>query len=271
LDIGTAKPDRVALEQVPHHLLNICDPDETYSAARFSVDAQRLIAEISRRGCITLLAGGTMLYFRALFKGLSELPAADAEVRQEIEEAARQKGWHAMHEELEKIDPQAAQRIHPNDPQRMQRALEVYYLTGRPLSELQQRSSASRPDYQHVCYGLMPQARGWLHERIALRWQQMLDGGLIEEVRSLMSKGNISADLPSMRSVGYRQVWRYLSGELDYAQMVEKGLVATRQLAKRQMTWMRGEQDMILLDPAELSSQAIAARIVQEGSLIFSQ
>lgn len=239
LDIGTAKPGQAERRRVAHHLIDICDPQNPYSVARFCADALAAIADIQSRGRLPLLTGGTMLYFNALEHGLAPLPAADPELRQALAEEAAQRGWPALHAELAKVDPIAAARIHVNDPQRLQRALEVYRLTGEPLSRLQQKTEpllACKP----VKFALMPASRQWLHKRIALRFQAMLTRGLLDEVRALRGIDGMHAELPAMRSVGYRQAWQHLNGEYNEATLVERGIAATRQLAKRQMTWMRG-------------------------------
>lgn len=244
MDIGTAKPDAGILARAPHRLIDILDPAEAYSASRFREDALREMAEITAAGKIPLLVGGTMLYYRALEQGLSRLPQADAATRERIELEAAERGWKALHERLAEVDPVAAQRIHPNDPQRLSRALEVYELTGRPMSELWQESDLQGLPYRLVKIAVAPTDRGDLHERIARRFHLMLEQGLEAEVEVLYRRGDLSPQLPSIRCVGYRQVWQYLDGELSYAQMSEKGIFATRQLAKRQFTWLRSEQKL---------------------------
>jgi tRNA dimethylallyltransferase len=239
MDIGTAKPDRKIRQRAPHHLLDVLDPDERYSAARFCEDANELLAEIYARGNVPLLAGGTMLYFKALIEGLSELPPADPDTRLVIDTMAQESSWPALHAELTRIDPQTAARLQPQDAQRIQRALEVFYLTGQPMSALIARGRARPSPYRIIALGLEPGHRSVLHERIAQRFEVMLELGLIGEVRRLRERFDLNASLPSMRAVGYRQVWQYLDGELGLAQLREKGIAATRQLAKRQLTWMR--------------------------------
>lgn len=251
MNIGTAKPTAFTLAEAPHRLIDILDPAECYSAARFREDALREMADIVAKGRIPLLVGGTMLYFRALESGLSELPAADPAIRMQIMDEARRSGWTALHEELRYYDPIAAARIHPNDPQRLQRALEVIRLTGKPMSDQQSGSTFSLP-YRLLRLGLMPQDRQGLHERIRKRFVNMLAQGLINEVADLYQRGDLSPCLPSIRSVGYRQVWRYLAGEWDQGTMTEKAIAATRQLAKRQMTWMRGDKALINLNADEI-------------------
>ena len=241
MDIGTAKPDAATLARAPHRLIDFLDPAEPYSAARFRGDARDEIKAIHAAGRIPLLVGGTMLYYRALLQGLSELPDADPSVRERLEAEAREQGWEALHERLAGVDPAAARRIHPNDPQRIQRALEVWEISGRPLSELQKRATVSQPPWPVVRIGLMPDDRAWLHERIARRFQLMIRQGLLDEVRALHERGDLSPDLPSIRAVGYRQIWACLDGECDLEEATRRGIVATRQLAKRQMTWMRSE------------------------------
>lgn len=244
MDIGTAKPDAQTLAEAPHRLIDILDPAEAYSAARFREDALAQMAEISAAGRIPLLVGGTMLYFRALQQGLATLPEADPGVRARLEQEARLRGWQALHERLAEVDPDSAQRIHPNDPQRLQRALEVYELSGQPLSQLWRTQQEAGLPYRPVKLVVAPDDRPALHQRIALRFEQMLQQGLVEEVEALYHRGDLGPELPSIRCVGYRQVWQYLAGELSREAMSERGIVATRQLAKRQFTWLRSEQNL---------------------------
>jgi tRNA dimethylallyltransferase len=251
MDIGTAKPSAKELAEAPHHLIDIIDPSETYSAAQFREDALRLMAEITQAGRIPLLVGGTMLYFRALQQGLSELPSADPEVRRHLEAEAEKIGWPALHARLSEIDPVSAQRIKPTDPQRIQRALEVFEMTGKPLSEFFAEQTATPLPYRVIKLIVADSDRVQLHERIALRFYHMLDKGFLEEVRKLYERGDLDIQMPSMRAVGYRQAWQYLNGELEYEEMAERGIIATRQLAKRQMTWLRSEEDAVWLDPLE--------------------
>ncbi len=248
MDIGTAKPDAETLARAPHRLIDIIDPAESYSAARFRDDALREMAEISAAGRIPLLVGGTMLYYRALQLGLSQLPEADAELRASIEAEAVEKGWQVLHDRLAKVDPESAARIHPNDPQRLCRALEVYELSGRPLSELWREQERSAFPYRAVKLAVAPTDRTLLHERIARRFELMLRQGFIEEVEALYRRGDLHPELPSIRCVGYRQVWNYLAGEWDKEMMVERGIIATRQLAKRQFTWLRSEAALAWFD-----------------------
>ena len=241
MDIGTAKPDKAILQSVPHHLIDILDPTESYSAADFQRDALKLINGIHARGCVPLLVGGTMLYYRSLFNGLSNLPKADAEVRLQLEEEAKEQGWAEMHKQLAQIDPVSAQRINPNDPQRIQRALEVFRITGKSMTELQQVSRGEPFPFPCLKVVVAPSDRTILHQRIEARFIHMLEHGFIEEVERLRARGDLSLELPSMRAVGYRQVWEYLEGAYAYDDMVAKGVAATRQLAKRQYTWLRKE------------------------------
>ena len=241
MDIGTAKPDADVLAVAPHRLIDIRDPSEPYSAAEFRQDALLAMAEITARGRIPLLVGGTFLYFRALQSGLSEMPAADSAIRARLEAAAKRDGWAALHARLAVVDPVSAARIHATDPQRIQRALEVYELSGQPMSAFHAQQRPADLPYRLLQLALIPKDRASLHERIEARFRQMLAEGLLEEVRKLFDRGDLSAELPAMRAVGYRQVWRYLCGELEYEAMVERAIVATRQYAKRQLTWLRGE------------------------------
>ncbi|WP_133127534.1 tRNA (adenosine(37)-N6)-dimethylallyltransferase MiaA [Legionella nagasakiensis] len=250
MDIGTAKPSAQTLSQAPHHLIDILDPPAHYSAAHFCEDVYKLCDVIHGQGKIPLLVGGTMMYFRALQQGLSILPQADEQIRHRILQQAAEEGWLAMHGQLARVDPAAAARIHPNDSQRIQRALEVYQLTGKPLSEFFLAEADNRHPLRFVNLLLMPEQRQWLHHRIALRFEQMLSAGLIEEVRDIVRRWNLTLAHPSMRSVGYRQVFSFLQGEYDYLQLQSKGIAATRQLAKRQLTWLRHWSNGLIL-PAE--------------------
>jgi tRNA dimethylallyltransferase len=247
MDIGSAKPDAITLARAPHHLLDIRDPTEAYSAAAFCEDAQCLMADIVARGKAPLLVGGTMLYFRALLQGLDDLPRADPAVRQTLECAAAARGWPALHAELALADPVTAARLAPNDSQRIGRALEILQLTGKPMSALLDRAHTAFP-YRALQLALIPSDRAVLHQRIAERFDTMLAEGLIEEVKSLRQAYALTADLPSMRAVGYRQAWSYLDGEIDLAALRERGIAATRQLAKRQLTWLRSWPDVVALD-----------------------
>ncbi len=238
MDIGTAKPDSTTLAGAPHHLIDILDPPQSYSAAQFCTDVNTLCENIFSRGKLPLLVGGTMMYFRALQQGLSRLPPADEQVREQLLQQAKIQGWEHLHQELSALDPIAAARIHCNDTQRIQRALEIYRLTGKPLSDFL-GSDTEVSDYQFENLILMPEDRQWLHQRIALRFEQMLAQGFIAEVEQLLQQWPLPPDCPSMRSVGYRQVRAYLQGEYDYPALCAKGVAATRQLAKRQLTWLR--------------------------------
>lgn len=279
MDIGTAKPSPEELSRAPHRLIDICDPAETYSAADFRRDALAAMAEITAAGRIPLLVGGTMMYFKALLHGMSGLPAASPELRRTLEQEAETRGWEALHRELSAHDPVAAERIHPNNRQRLLRALEVWRLTGKPISEFWQAESGSErqvasvkqdrdiEDYTYftrwqadetpslpytvVQLAIVPPDRRVLHERIRQRFMQMLEAGFLDEVRALMLREDLHPELPSMRCVGYRQAWSYLSGEDDYQTFVGKGVAATRQLAKRQLTWLRKWSDVDWLDSSD--------------------
>lgn len=248
MDIGTAKPDRATLAKYPHHLIDLITPEESYSAARFRADALRVMGEIAARGRIPLLAGGTMLYFKALREGLSDLPPADAELRREIDAEAARRGWPALHADLAQLDPETAARLKPGDAQRIQRALEVVRLTGAPLAASLARKVESALPFRLVQLALVPSDRAVLHERIAQRFDAMLAAGLVDEIRGLRKKYRLHAGLPSMRCVGYRQAWDYLEGSCDRAGLREKGIAATRQLAKRQLTWLRSWPDVTAFD-----------------------
>ncbi|WP_207062527.1 tRNA (adenosine(37)-N6)-dimethylallyltransferase MiaA [Motiliproteus sp. SC1-56] len=264
MDIGTAKPEPAVLAEAPHQLIDICDPAESYSAAAFRRDALAAIEASHRAGRIPLLVGGTMLYFKALLEGLSALPKADEAVRARLLEEAEQQGWDALHRRLQAVDPEAAARIHVNDPQRLQRALEVYELTGRSLSELWAEQQASALPYTPLQIGVEVPDRALLHERIARRFHAMLEAGFEEEVRALYRRGDLHPGLPSIRCVGYRQMWEYLSGNWDYEQMVERGIIATRQLAKRQLTWLRGWEGLRRLDACDTQLYANALNLVHD-------
>lgn len=246
MDIGTAKPDADNLKQAPHRLIDFLDPAQAYSAAEFREDALREMAAVTAKGRIPLLVGGTMLYFRALEQGLSELPSADPIIRARLIAEATELGWQALHERLQRIDPEAAQRIHPNDPQRLQRALEVYELTGENLTGLQRKLRFEACPYQLLKLALIPENRAWLHNRLEQRFDAMLELGLIKEVEQLYARPDLNPSLPAIRAVGYRQVWDYLDGKIDYNLMRNRAIVATRQLAKRQMTWLRSDQGLSL-------------------------
>ncbi|WP_109859009.1 tRNA (adenosine(37)-N6)-dimethylallyltransferase MiaA [Aggregatibacter segnis] len=239
MDIGTAKPSKAELALAPHRLIDICDPAESYSAANFRTDALREMQEISAQGKIPLLVGGTMLYYKALLEGLSPLPSADEKVRSEIEAKAALIGWGGLHQELSKIDPISAQRINPNDSQRINRALEVFYLTGKTLTELTAQKGEALP-YDILQFAIAPEQREVLHLRIEQRFHKMIELGFQQEVEKLYRRPDLNENLPSIRCVGYRQMWEYLRGDYDHDEMVFRGICATRQLAKRQITWLRG-------------------------------
>lgn len=240
MDIGTAKPTAADRAAVAHHLIDILEPEESYSAARFRADALALMQAISTRGRVPVLVGGTMLYFRALERGLARLPEADADYRARLEREAEEAGWPALHARLAQVDPATAMRLHPNDAQRIQRALEVHHLSGEPMS-VQLRRRHSPPPFRLLRLALLPPSRAELHARIAARFQAMLDAGFIDEVASLRARPGLTAAHPSMRAVGYRQLWAYLDGRLDREAAVATGIAATRQYAKRQLTWLRSE------------------------------
>ena len=267
-DIGTAKPGAALRAQVPHHLIDIVDPHESYSAGRWRADALQAIDGVFQRGNIPLIVGGTMLYYRALIAGLDALPQADARIRAEIDVEAAERGWPALHAELAKVDPQTAARLAPKDAQRIQRALEVWRLTGKPISELQGVAKAEVPfDVKGIA--LVPD-RALLHSRIERRFDAMLRLGLIDEVKRLRTKYQLTGAMPSMRAVGYRQVWEYLEGEVDEPTMREHALAATRQLAKRQMTWLRSFPDLLRLDPGGAQDPAVALHLLldERGELV---
>lgn len=254
MDIGTAKPDRATLAEAPHHLIDIIDPTSSYSAAQFRHDALRLMSEISSRNRTPLLVGGTMLYFNALQHGLNNLPEADPALRQQLLAQAQKIGWPGMHAELAKLDPVTASRLMPGDSQRIERALEIWHLTGRPMSSLLKGPDSEALPYRLLKLALLPSDRSVLHQRIALRFKQMLQDGLVEEVRALQSlHPELHPAMPSMRCVGYRQTLEHLHGEIGMPELQDKGIAATRQLAKRQMTWLRGMGDKRTLDCLEPS------------------
>ena len=255
MDIGSAKPDRQLRRRLPHHLIDICEPTDSYSAGRFVADATAAIEAIHARGKVPLLVGGTMLYLRALLHGLAQLPEASLDVRRGIDERAAREGWSTLHVELARLDPAAAARISCADSQRIQRALEVCYLTGRPISELHLDIVSPWQAYPVHSWALSPD-RSVLHQRLESRFHSMLTAGFLDEVRSLRARGDLNARYSSMRAVGYRQLWGHLEGEYDLAEATRRGIIATRQLAKRQLTWMRSERSLEWLDPDISSSQA---------------
>jgi len=261
MDIGTAKPTAEEQAQAPHRLLDLIEPTEAYSAADFRRDALREIESIVAQGRIPLLVGGTMLYYKALLEGLSPLPAADPLIRQAIETEAAQIGWDALHQQLQHIDPVSAARIHQNDPQRLSRALEVYRITGKTLTELTQTKGEQLP-YRTLQFAIAPTDRELLRQRIAERYKLMLSQGFEQEVRSLYQRGDLNADLPSIRCVGYRQMWEYLDGQLTYDEMVYRGIVATCQLAKRQMTWLRGWENVTWLETGAANNADIVCQSI---------
>ena len=260
MDVGTAKPSPAERSGVPHHLIDIIDPTETYSAARFRADALRLMAEITARGKIPLLVGGTMLYFKALREGLSELPDADEDIRAEIDAEAAAWGWPAMHAELAKVDSPTAARLKPTDAQRIQRALEIFRASGEPMSQLIGRQKEAALPFRLIEVALVPSDRSELHRRIETRFETMLERGLVEELASLRRRHALRPTLPSMRCVGYRQAWLHLEGELDRDELRDRGIVATRQLAKRQLTWLRG---MDTVEPFDSLMPDTAAKVTE--------
>jgi tRNA dimethylallyltransferase len=279
MDIGTAKPDKATLAEFPHRLIDIRDPAESYSAAEFRADALSAMAEITARGRIPLLVGGTMLYFKALLEGLAEMPSADAALRAELEARAQAEGWAVLHAELRAVDPESAARIHPNDPQRLIRALEVYRVSGQSMTVHRQRQAAENTaggasavrqfPYTVAQLAIAPAQRQLLHERIALRFRLMLEQGLVAEVERLRQRSDLHVGLPSIRAVGYRQVWDHLDGKLDAVQMQERGIIATRQLAKRQFTWLRGwQQDVHWLDSADCDNLPRALKYLAAVSIL---
>ena len=247
MDIGTAKPEPEILQDYPHHLIDILDPTERYSAGNFRNDALRLMADITKRGKIPLLVGGTMLYFKALQQGLADLPSADPQIRAKLDAEIEQYGLAHLHARLEKVDPISAARIHINDPQRIQRALEVYEITGQTMTELTKETEQPLP-YNVIKIIISPEDRAVLHQRIADRYKIMMSSGFVDEVKSLFERPDCHVDLPAIRAVGYRQVWAYLQGEYDKDTLVEKAIIATRQMAKRQLTWLRAQQDGVWFD-----------------------
>lgn len=260
MNIGTAKPDAVTLARAPHHLIDIIQPTESYSAAQFRTDALKLMEEVTARGKIPLLVGGTMLYFKALQGGLSNLPEASVEIRTRLEDEAKVQSWPLMHARLAEVDPETAARLQKTDAQRIQRALEVWEITGQPMSAIYKQSEVEALPYRLLKLALVPSDRSVLHERIAVRFRTMLEQGLVEEVHKLREQyPELKAELPSMRCVGYRQAWQYLEAEFNLPELVEKGIAATRQLAKRQLTWLRGMDDTVELDCVDLGlkSQAV--------------
>ncbi|MFA0088795.1 tRNA (adenosine(37)-N6)-dimethylallyltransferase MiaA [Vibrio sp. 10N.286.49.C2] len=266
MDIGTAKPDANELSLAPHRLIDILDPSEAYSAADFRRDALQEIARIHAEGKIPLLVGGTMLYFKALLQGLSPLPAANPDIRKQIEKEATEKGWQALHNELREIDPVSAERIHPNDPQRLSRALEVYRIAGKSLTELTEVKGEPLP-FRVKQFAVAPKDRALLHKRIELRFDKMIQAGFEEEVKALYAREDLHSDLPSIRCVGYRQMWEYLDGDCSFDDAIFRGICATRQLAKRQITWLRSWEDLVWLDSehVENSMKTLTDAIASDG------
>ncbi|WP_415898257.1 tRNA (adenosine(37)-N6)-dimethylallyltransferase MiaA [Neptuniibacter sp. QD57_21] len=267
MDIGTAKPDHETLARYPHRLIDICDPSEAYSAAEFRMDALKQIEEIRSAGKVPILTGGTMLYFHALKNGLANLPEADVAVRERLLQEAEAEGWAAMHARLAEVDPESAKRLNPNDAQRLQRALEVYEITGRSMTDLWAEQEKQKPDFPIVSLAVMPQERSELHDRIARRFDIMLEQGFVDEVRTLWDRGDLDLQMPSVRCVGYRQVWEYFAGTWDYDTMKFKGVVATRQLAKRQVTWLRSWENLNWIDTHDTKLLQNALKFI-EGSII---
>ncbi|RRW34445.1 tRNA (adenosine(37)-N6)-dimethylallyltransferase MiaA [Ectopseudomonas oleovorans] len=278
MDIGTAKPERAILDAFPHALIDIRDPAESYSAAEFRADALAAMAESTARGRIPLLVGGTMLYYKALLEGLADMPSAAPAIRAELEARAAAEGWEALHRELAEVDPESAARIHPNDPQRLTRALEVYRVSGLSMTEHRLRQAAGNPDagtsgagqlpYTVAQLAIAPAQRQVLHDRIAQRFRVMLEQGFVEEVEALRRRSDLHAGLPSIRAVGYRQVWEYLDGELSRDEMVERGIIATRQLAKRQFTWLRGWENLHWLDSLACDNLSRVLKYLESVSIL---
>ena len=265
MDIGTAKPDAETLRRAPHQLIDIRDPEESYSAGDFVRDARAAIATSVKNGRLPLLAGGTMMYFRALTEGIADLPVADNELRAKIDAEAGEKGWPAMHVELAKVDPVIAARLSPNDSQRIQRALEVFRKSGKPLSTWQEEAVSETDDIDYIKIALQIEPRSLLHARIEQRLDQMIESGFEEEMQRLMARPGLNRDCPAMRSVGYRQFWAYLAGELSSVEARDRALFATRQLAKRQLTWLRSENDVFSVNPLEDTAvDTISAHLVRK-------
>ncbi len=264
MNIGTAKPNKEELARAPHHLINIRNPDETYSAAEFCTDANILIDEIHRRGKIPLLVGGTIMYFHALQFGINELPTANSQLREQMNHIGTTQGWAVLHEKLSQVDPESADKIHPNDAQRIQRALEVFELTGAKLSSHHSQENPVRSDISILNIGLFPQDRSQLHNAIMTRFDAMLDQGVIDELIGLRQKWQLTMQIPSMRCIGYRQLWQYIENDINYEQMRDQAIAATRQLAKRQLTWLRHYPETKLIDPYINSAQQIRQEIIYQ-------
>ena len=263
MNIGTAKPNIEELSQCPHHLINIIDPSEHYSAAQFRTDAEKLAKDIKIRGGIPVFSGGTMMYYKALKEGLNQLPVRNESIRKEIDLEAKQHGWPYIHEKLRKIDPETAKRINPNDSQRIQRAIEVFNITGEPMSKLLSAKISNQTTIKTIDIALVPESRAELHKNIGLRFKNMIAIGLIEEVVQIKKRWDLSLEMTSMRCVGYRQVWEYLEGKYDEQTLIEKGSAATRQLAKRQLTWLRSFPIKHVLDPYSESTRPEIIRLVK--------
>lgn len=263
MDIGTAKPDTATLARAPHHLIDIIDPTEAYSAAAFRKDALRLMADITARGKIPLLVGGTMLYFKALREGLSPLPQSDAALRVELDAEIALHGIEQLHAKLAKVDAETAARLHPTDTQRVQRAMEIFLVSGKPMSELIKHQEQNPLPYALTPIALIPSDRAALHQRIAVRFAEMMKNGLVDELRGLRDKYALHRDMTSMRCVGYRQAWEFMEGEISKAELVEKGIAATRQLAKRQLTWLRSMPDSIAIDCLSPDLTGQVARLIE--------
>lgn len=264
MDIGSAKPSAGELARAPHHLIDVRDPAEPYSAADFRDDALGLMRQISAAGKVPLLVGGTMLYYKQLVEGVANLPSADPLIRQRLEAQRQAEGLISLHQQLAKVDAASARRIHPNDPQRLMRALEVYYVSGRPMSELWAEQRPETFPWRVLSIGLAPADRSLLHQRIAQRFEGMLNEGLINEVAALKKRNDIHSDLPAMKSVGYRQVWEYLEDAYDYATLSERGVIATRQLAKRQLTWLRSWHELTWIDSQRSNALDKVLKLVRE-------
>ena len=267
MDLGTAKPDCETLKRYPHRLVDIKDPAESYSAAEFREDALGLIHQAQLNGKLPLLVGGTMMYFNALLKGMAELPISDPLIRAELNKRIEMEGIEQLHAQLQVLDPQSAQRLHPTDTQRVQRALEVFLLTGKSLTAHWQAQQEVALPFEPLCIGLMPADRAWLHQRIALRFQMMLDAGFEQEVADLYRRGDLHEGLPSIRCVGYRQMWQYFKGQFNYQQMSEKSVIATRQLAKRQYTWLRSWENLHQLSQHKQNNLQDCLKLI-EGRVI---
>lgn len=265
-DIGSAKPSEALREKIPHHLIDIRDPEESYSAGDFVNDALLAIEAVKARGRLPILVGGTMLYFNALIHGIAKLPTADPEIRRAIDAQAAVRGWPALHAELLEVDPPAAAKIHPNDPQRIQRALEVYRASGRPISQWQS-DTRPRHSWRWARLALVPNDRAWLHQRIARRFHQMMEEGFLAEVERLRARPGLGSGAASLRAVGYRQIWAHLAGEMDLASATERAIAATRQLAKRQLTWINADPNWERLAPEDEPTLAERVAALQRGLL----